>query len=71
MSARGAGRQTRLRSYVDGVAVAGGQWKAAAGERYVDDDRAEHGVEGGHGQVERREGPEGLHEASRKNGALD
>jgi hypothetical protein len=28
-------------------------------------------VEGGHGQVERREGPEGLHEASRKNGALD
>ena len=49
------------RSYVDGVAVAGGQGEAAAGERDVDDDRAERGVQGGHGEVEGDEGPEGLH----------
>ena len=49
--------------YVHRVAVAGGQGEAAAGERDVDDDRAERGVQGGHGEVEGGEGPEGLHES--------
>ena len=47
--------------YVHGVAVAGGERKASARDADVDDDGGEHGVPGGHGEVEGDEEAEGGH----------